>query len=191
MEYLGLQGLSCCWICFTLFSFWKNQGIEQSFRKLILIFCHFRKVSDNSADTGSTGVTGFCNQLTVIFSTVFHLGSINILLIVALQIYTSTIAYKTDYLFTRNVFNWEQDRFIQISTVDQGTIVNLDSRDVTSKLICQFCRAWPRWFCSRFWATNSGSRTPPSACSPRSLRSLASLASAPPGSCQLILPSSF
>ena len=46
--------------------------------------------------------------------------SITILLIVALQIYISTLAYKTDYLFTMKVFDWDESRFTQISTVDLG-----------------------------------------------------------------------
>ena len=48
--------------------------------------------------------------------------SITILLIVALQIYISTLAYKTDYLFTMKVFDWDESRFTQISTVDLGNI---------------------------------------------------------------------
>ena len=48
--------------------------------------------------------------------------SISILLIAALQIYISAVAYKTDYLFTRNVFGWTELRFTQISTLDQGSV---------------------------------------------------------------------
>ena len=97
----------------------------------------FRKVSDNSSDARSTGLTGFFSQLTEIFSTVFKARegfsrSITILLIVALQIYTSTIAYKTDFLFTWKEFHWDMLRFTQISTVDQGTFINPYPRDVTS-----------------------------------------------------------
>ena len=54
--------------------------------------------------------------------------SISILLILALQIYISAVAYKTDYLFTRKVFDWDESRFTQISTVDQGNIVKLRSQ---------------------------------------------------------------
>ena len=90
--------------------------------KNFLLF--FRKV-DLSIDAKSTGITGFCRDLTGIFSTVFRASegysrSITILLMVALHMYTITIAYKTDYLFTRKVFGWGLERFTQISTLDQG-----------------------------------------------------------------------
>ena len=88
------------------------------------LLCFFRKV-DNSTDAKSIGITGFCRDLNGIFSTVFraregYSRSITILLMMALQIYDITIAYKTDYLFTRKVFGWGVERFTQISTVDQG-----------------------------------------------------------------------
>ena len=92
-----------------------------------MLFSNCRKVSDNSADDPPTGADGFCSQVSGMFSLVFRARegfsrSISILLIVALQIYISAVAYKTDYLFTRKVFDWDESRFTQISTVDQGNI---------------------------------------------------------------------
>ena len=104
--------------------------------------------------------------------------SIIILLIVALQFYVSTVAYKTDYLFTRNVFGWTELRFTQISTLDQGNICPWPQ----SKLIyCQCSMPWAHCSCCQSSATSSGSQTSPLAWWPHSQRSSSAWVLAYPG----------
>ena len=55
--------------------------------------------------------------------------SITILLIVALQFYSTTVEYKTDYLFTRRVFHWDMVYYTKISTGDQGDFLKKSIHD--------------------------------------------------------------